>query len=243
MCSCVEWSVKDWDVESQLCTLSWDYSVAQRNPSSRPSSQHEQFTARAHSSARYKTPLWMITELLKQPSWHSGSSFSQAETHYYCSRSFTPLLELYSQPDANLQLNNKYKFDCGVSWNVKTNYIQSTEPWITHLIITWNIDDVLHTLRDQALLISQCWSSHLSSKHNWLNSPCSQKSHHLYENTFFPLRKYRNKTLQCSFSGRNMIQEWLSLDHLMKPLGIVIVGILILLFKVMLIKLTPIWFW
>ena len=56
--SCVEWSVKGWDVESQLCPLSWDCSEAQRNPSSRPSRQHERFTARTGSSHRRKTPLW-----------------------------------------------------------------------------------------------------------------------------------------------------------------------------------------
>lgn len=29
---CVEWRVKDWDADSQLCPLSWDCSKAQRNP-------------------------------------------------------------------------------------------------------------------------------------------------------------------------------------------------------------------
>lgn len=64
--SCVEWSVKDWAAESQLCSLSWDCSEAQRNPSSRPR-KATQFAARTGSSDRPKSPLWPMNNY-----WSSG---------------------------------------------------------------------------------------------------------------------------------------------------------------------------
>lgn len=73
------------------------------------------------SSDRRKTPLWPINNYWCNWLDTGSLAFSQAATYYQCSPSFTPLLKLLSQPDAYLQLNNKYRFDCGLSWNVKVN--------------------------------------------------------------------------------------------------------------------------
>lgn len=61
--SCVEWSVKDWAAESQLCFLSWDCSEAQRNPSSRPRRQRNSQPEQAHQiDANLPFDRWIITE-------------------------------------------------------------------------------------------------------------------------------------------------------------------------------------
>lgn len=80
--SCVEWSVKDWDAESQLCPLSWDLSEAQRNPPCRPSRQREQFTARTGSSDRRKTPLWPMNNYWSNLVGTESLVFLQAGTYY-----------------------------------------------------------------------------------------------------------------------------------------------------------------
>lgn len=65
---------------------------------------------RAHQiDAKLPFDQWMITVATRLE--RCVSSFLQAWTHYQCSPSFTSLLKLLSQPDANLQLNNKYRFD------------------------------------------------------------------------------------------------------------------------------------
>lgn len=114
-----------------------------------PLRQHMQFTARTGLSDRHKTPLWPINNYWSK--W-VGTLSLVFHRQGHITPPFTPLLKLLSQLDENLQLNNKYRFDAGPSWNVSLNQIQSSEPWITYLIIIWNIKAILSTLREQARL-------------------------------------------------------------------------------------------
>lgn len=149
-------------MQSPSCALRpgtmWD---AQMKPLCCPCWQCGELAARMSSSDTQRTLLWPINN-----KWSIGSVVFK---RYSCFVSWIPLLTLLSHPDANLQRGGKI----GV-WSVmKCEHKLNAIHWAVNSSYDYHMKYWSCSLRpegERSPLVCQAWTSHLGSKHNWLNT-------------------------------------------------------------------------